>query len=196
MVPRDLQLPTFIFESGAVMLLRSNGFALAVSLWATSCSAATYYVAANGSGSECTRTAPCSSLTTAVSVASAGDAVYCLSAPAPFAILINKSITIDCGSPRAPVRDGGWSVNGGLAAIVIAIPVASNDPLRTVRLRGLSLDGTGPISTPSGRYLDRGIDIQSALVVHIEDCVISNFNQQGVYDHRTGGKLDCTSKTL
>jgi hypothetical protein len=63
--------------------------------------------------------------------------------------------------------------------------VSSADPFRTVRLRGLTIDG-GALS--GGHLYDRGIEIQSAAAVYIEDGVISNVNQQGIYDHRTGGQ--------
>jgi hypothetical protein len=86
---------------------------------------------------------------------------------------------------RAPQRDSSLAVSdGNYANIVINIP--ASDPLRTVRLRGLSLDGGSSSASP--RFPDRGIDIQAAAAVYIEDCVVSNMNKQGIYDHRTGGQ--------
>ena len=69
--------------------------------------------------------------------------------------------------------------------------MSSADPLRTVRLRGLTIDGAISNNNggfPSGRFYDRGIEIQAAATVYIEDCVIANVNQRGIYDHRTGGQ--------
>lgn len=57
-----------------------------------------------------------------------------------------------------------------------------------MRLRGLDVDGGRVTPTASTHLLDRGIDIQAATAVYIEDCIISNTNQQGIYDHRTGGQ--------
>ena len=171
------------------MLLRTIAFASVALLFATLTAspgnAGTLYVAANGTGvAPCFANAPCPDLGTALSAAGFGDVIVCLSSPQGLPLTITKSITIDCAAARAPVRDGG--VRTG---IIINIAASSADPLRTVRLRGLTIDGAiSGNTTPSGRFLDRGIDIQAATAVHIEDCVIANVNQQGVYDHRTGGQ--------
>jgi hypothetical protein len=62
----------------------------------------------------------------------------------------------------------------------------ATDSLRTVRLRGLTIDGGSANS--EGRSFGRGIEIQSAAVVYIEDCLVLNTRLQGIYDHRTGGQ--------
>jgi hypothetical protein len=150
----------------------------------------TYYVDHNGSGTACSNTAPCLDFSAALSASTnAGDTIVCLSPPAPRSITIDKSITIDCSSARASFAGGGsvTASDGSLVRILINIPVSAvDDPLRTVRLRGLFIDGSGCCT--SGRVYDRGIDIQAAAVVYIEDSVISNFTKQGIYDHRTGGQ--------
>jgi hypothetical protein len=169
------------------MLLRTIAFASVAVLWTAPSDARTFYVAGGGTGAiPCTAAAPCSSLGTALSGAGAGDVIVCLSSPDRTAFSITKSITIDCSGARAPVGDGGFTGSGGAnVGIIINIAVSSADPFRTVRLRGLTIDG-GALS--GGHLYDRGIEIQSAAAVYIEDCVISNVNQQGIYDHRTGGQ--------
>jgi len=65
--------------------------------------------------------------------------------------------------------------------------------LRIVRLRGLSINGSGN-GTRSGI---RGVSILSALEVHIDDVVIDNFVQQAVADVRGNtGKLFVTNSNF
>jgi hypothetical protein len=162
------------------MLPRTIAVASVALLFATSGDAATYFVAANGSATAaCSFNAPCQSLAQALFVAGVGDTIVCVSSPGASSATITKSITIDCSSGRAPVRDIGIG-SSPVLGVSINIPVTMDDPSRTVRLRGLDVDGA--------RFYDRGIDIAAATVVYIEDCVVSNAKQQGIYDHRTGGQ--------
>jgi hypothetical protein len=169
-------------------MLRTLAFASVTLLLATPSYATTLYVSATGSGgAPCAATAPCGSFNVAATAASIGDTIVCLSPPQSVPASITKSITIDCSGTRAQARDGVIQESGGaLVAIFINIAVSSADPLRTVRLRGLTVEGAD--SSASGRGYDRGIDIQAATAVYIEDCVISNVKQQGIYDRRTGGQ--------
>jgi hypothetical protein len=166
-----------------VMLFRTGVLASVALLFATPGNAATYYVAANGMNTACTAAAPCATLSTALNAATgAGDSIVCLSPPAVSYISITRSVTIDCSTARAPVRDLGTNAGGAITGISINVPLG--DAFRTVRLRGLYIDG----SLGSAYYLMSGIDIQAAAAVYIEDCVISNAYHQGIYDHRTGGQ--------
>jgi hypothetical protein len=160
------------------MLLRTIAVASVALLFATPGDAATFYVAGYGSGMTCTVSAPCPGLAQAVFLADVGDTVVCVSPPGAQGVVLTKSITIDCSSARAPVREVG--VGSPVSGVIINIAVSTADPLRTVRLRGLDVDGA--------RFFDRGIDIQAATVVYIEDCVVSNAKQQGILDRRTGGQ--------
>ena len=174
------------------MLFRSAIFAFVVlpsaALNASAGHATTLYVAANGggfgSGSSCTVSAPCLNFVTALNAAAAGDTITCITPPAPGPLGITKSITIDCSGARAQIRDGGVADPGPgflVAGITIEIAVSAGDPHPIVRLRGLTIDG-GP------HVLDRGIDIIAAAAVFIEDCVVSNNKQQGIFDRRDGGQ--------
>jgi hypothetical protein len=168
------------------MLLRTIAFASLGLLLATPGNAATWFVAANGTGSTCSAANPCGAIATALSAAGTGDTIVCISPPAEVlvAFSITKSITIDCSSAHAAIRDIATTTGGDPVGIDINIPVSANDTFRTVRLRGLVIDGF----TGNSRNFDRGIDIRAAAVVFIEDCIISNVNQLGIYDRRTGGQ--------
>jgi len=163
---------------------------LCAELAATSSGAATYYVAGGGSGTTCTATAPCAGLSQAMSNARSGDSIVCLSpphsnVPDSNALLVDKSITIDCSTARALIQDQ-FVASPDTSKVGIYINIPPNSRLQTVRLRGLTIDGDS--SHFGARYLDRGIEIVSAAAVYIEDCVISNATRQGIYDHRTGGQ--------
>jgi hypothetical protein len=141
-----------------------------------------HYVASYGTDSAaCTRTAPCFTLQTAHNNASASDTIVCLDTIVNGApLFIGKSIDIECSGARAVLRDSGPFVPG----IIINAPLSSTDVFRAVRLRGISINGAGATSN----HMNRGIDITSAAVVYIEDCVVSDVGQQGILDQRTGGQ--------
>jgi hypothetical protein len=167
----------FLLE--VALLLRTLAFAFVALLWTAPCHANTRYVSGDGSDDQCNSNIPCLTIAVALSVSGPGDIIVCLTPPSADPINITFSVTIDCSTARAPVHDRTITVNNASVAVSINIPVSARDPNRTVRLRGLAIDGSA---------YDRGIDIQAATSVSIEDCVISNVKQQGILDHRTGGQ--------
>jgi hypothetical protein len=144
--------------------------------------AGTHYVVHNGVDSaSCNQSAPCATINQAVFNAQPNDTVFCVDGiAAAGALNINKSIDIECSGARASLRD----VSTFGASIQINIPVSASDPFRTVRLRGISIFGAQPTS----KNISVGIDIVSAALVQLEDVVISDMQQQGIFDHRTGGQ--------
>jgi hypothetical protein len=127
----------------------------------------------------CSRTAPCKTFAAAISLTDTNGEINCID-PGGFGNLtINKSITIDCsgtfGSILAPSSNG----------ITINL-TATPDPLKSVVLRGISINGSGS----GGQGGLKGVSILSAAVVTLDNVVIMNFAQQGVADARTTpGKL-------
>jgi hypothetical protein len=143
--------------------------------------AASQFLASNGTDSaSCTRTAPCQRFGQAVLNAEANDTIVCLDSIISFSFVIDKSIDIDCSGGRGVIRD---TANNG-AGIQINIPVSAGDPLRIVRLRGISIIG----ALPTGKIMNRGIDIVSAAVVYLDEVVVSDAITQGIIDRRTGGQ--------
>ena len=176
---------THHYWKAEIMSLRYRSLAIsliAICLGGPAC-ATVHFVASTGADSfSCTGTAPCATLTQAVRNAAPNDTVICLDTVlAPF-ILINKSIDIECSGARAVFREAAVGIP--TASILIDIPVSASDVSRTVRLRGLSING----KAGNNPFVARGIDIVSAAVVSIEDCVVSDVAQQGILDHRTGGQ--------
>ncbi|HEV7600835.1 MAG TPA: right-handed parallel beta-helix repeat-containing protein [Bradyrhizobium sp.] len=142
----------------------------------------------SGVGSDanpCSLTAPCKTFAGAISKTFINGEIDCLDPGGFGTITITKSITIDCTGTFGSILASG--VNG----VNINIAVNANDPFRTVRLRGISINGTGPSGTIGTRTGLKGINITQAATVILEDLVISDFSQQGVQDSRTntGGKL-------
>jgi hypothetical protein len=133
----------------------------------------------------CSRTAPCKTFAGAISKTFINGEIDCLDPGGYGAVTITKSITIDCTGTFGSI------LASGTTGVVINIPVGANDPFRTVRLRGLSINGSGASGTIGTRTGVRGVRILDALVVEIEDTVITDFVTTGIADARTstGGKL-------
>jgi hypothetical protein len=133
----------------------------------------------------CSRTAPCKTFAGAISKTFINGEIDCLDPGGYGAVTITKSITIDCTSTLGSI------LASGTTGVTISIAVNANDPFRTVRLRGLSINGSGASGTIGTRTGVRGIRILDAAVVEIEDSVIFDFVTAGIQDSRTstGGKL-------
>ena len=81
--------------------------------------------------------------------------------------------------------------------MTINIPVNANDPLRTVRLRNLNINGTGASGAVGTRTGLNGVRIISGLAVYLEDMMISAFTLRGISDERTAaGKLYIKNSTV
>jgi hypothetical protein len=133
----------------------------------------------------CSRTAPCKTFAGAISKTFINGEIDCLDPGGYGAVTVTKSITIDCTGTFGSI------LTGATTGVTINIPVSANDPFRTVRLRGLSINGSGASGTIGTRIGVRGVRILDALVVEIEDTVITDFVTNGIADSRTstGGKL-------
>ena len=64
--------------------------------------------------------------------------------------------------------------------MLINITPSADDPHRSVRLRGLSINGTGLMGSVGTRTGTDGVRILQASSVFVEDTVINDFAQQGV----------------
>ena len=122
----------------------------------------------------CSRTAPCKTFAGAISKTFTNGIIDCIDSGAFGAVTITKSITIDCHEQFAGVLASG--TNG----IIVNIAVSANDPLRTVHLRNLRIDGTGASGTVGTRTGLNGIRILQGSAVYIEDVIVQNFTQSAV----------------
>ena len=127
----------------------------------------------------CSRTNPCKTFAAAISVTDTNGEINCIDPGGFGSVTITKSITIDCSGTF------GGIVAAGANGITINL-TATPDPLKSVVLRGLNINGAGS----AGQAGLRGVSILSATLVTLDNVVISNFTQQGVADLRTApGRL-------
>lgn len=133
----------------------------------------------NNTSFGCSRSAPCKTFAGAISQTDTNGEIDCID-PGGFGnVTITKSITIDCSGTF------GGIVSGGVNGITINL-TASPDPLKSVVLRGLNINGAGG----GGQAGLKGVSILSATLVTLDNVVIMNFTQQGVADVRTApGRL-------
>jgi hypothetical protein len=136
-----------------VALPSTLGLLLAIGLHAAPAQAIpNTWVASNGSGSACTRAAPCAGFGVAHLQTDDGGEINCVDAGNFGNITINRSITIDCTGTFA-------EVTGGL--------LIETDNV-VVTLRGLSFNDQGGTGT-------FGIRFTNGSALHIENCHIIGF---------------------
>jgi hypothetical protein len=134
----------------------------------------------------CSRTAPCKTFQGAISKTATNGEINCMDPGGFGAVTITKSITIDCHEMPAGITTGP-----GTGIVINLTTSLTADPLQTVRLRNLNIDGTGT-STCTGiscgvRLGARGINILNAAQVFLDDMMVWNFAGEGVRDARTTG---------
>lgn len=136
----------------------------------------------------CTRTAPCKTFSSAMSKTAINGEINALDPGGFGTISINKSLTIDgTGTLAGILSSYATAVNINLT------DVSGNDPLRMVRLRGLTLNGTGVSGSAGTRTGIRGINVSSSnptiVLVVLEDLVIDNFTNEGIHFNSNGGRM-------
>jgi hypothetical protein len=129
----------------------------------------------------CSRTAPCKTFAGAISNTATGGEIDCLDAGGFGTFTITKSITIDGSGTFASILSGATN------AININL-TATPDPMKTVQLRGLSINGLG-----SG--LD-GIKIISATHVFIDNVAIEGFTRNAINISAAGSFVQVTRSTI
>jgi hypothetical protein len=136
----------------------------------------------------CSRTAPCKTFAGAISKTFINGEINCLDPGGYGTVTITKSITIDCEDTQGSILASGTNgVNVNLGASNV------NDPLRSVRLRGLSINGagaSGAVGTATGLT---GVNVNNgnsvAVKVFIEEVIIQNFTTHGIFFNASGGNL-------
>jgi hypothetical protein len=153
------------------------GSAAAILLSAVPASAQATRTFVSGVGNDldpCSRTAPCKTFAGAFSKTFINGEIDCLDPGGYGALTVTKSITIDCTGTFGSI------LASGTTGIVVNIPVSANDPTRSVRLRGITINGAGASGTVGTRTGVDGIRILQATSVFVEDTVIAEFSQQGI----------------
>ncbi len=174
-----------IFSRGDSIMRRLALLALAAGLFLSVLASAPAHAQAtrtwvSGGGDDanpCSRTAPCKTFAGAISKTAAQGEINCLDPGGFGGLTITKAITVNCHEILGSVLvagTNGISINAGAADRVV--------------LRNLQIQGLGPAGANPGIV---GVKIFQAGSVSIEDCVITQFAQQGILDQRSnaGGKL-------
>jgi hypothetical protein len=134
----------------------------------------------------CTRASPCLTFRGALAKTNINGEINCVDAgdfsSAAGALVIDKSVTIECHD-FAAIGFPGIAAN----VVVINVPTGNaNDPLRTVRLRGLRITGAFVNGGVGTRVSFVGILIQSVLHVFVENVLVTQFKDRGINDTRNG----------
>ncbi|HEX8144278.1 MAG TPA: right-handed parallel beta-helix repeat-containing protein [Pyrinomonadaceae bacterium] len=139
----------------------------------------------------CSRTAPCKTFAGAVSKTAINGEIDALD-PAGFgSVTLTKSMTID-----------GTGTFAGIAAaigngIVVVFTDPTNDPLKTVRLRGISINGTNTVGGAGTQSGLRGIYVSPTSLgqpkVIVQDCIVDGFTLDGILFNANGGDLVVTN---
>jgi len=122
----------------------------------------------------CSRTAPCKTFAGAISKTFINGEINCLDPGGYGPVTITKSITIDCKGTNALILAVG---NNG---ITVSIPASADDPTRSVRIRGLGINGAGVSGSVGTRTGLVGIRATAGTSLFVEDTVIEEFTQQGI----------------
>jgi hypothetical protein len=125
----------------------------------------------------CSRTAPCRTFAGAIIKTFINGEIDALDPGGYGAVTITKSITID-GTQGSGF---GSILSSGTTGVIVNIAAGNvNDPLRSVRLRNLSINGTGASGQVGTRTGIDGVRFLSGSSLTIENTVISDFSQDGV----------------
>jgi hypothetical protein len=122
----------------------------------------------------CSRTAPCKTFAGAISKTATAGEINCLDPGGFGTITITKAMTLNCHEVFGSI------LASGVPGVTINAAAAGS----RVVLRGLQINGIQGGSNVAGTI---GVRILAAAVVAIEDTVVTQFSQQGIFDSRTGG---------
>jgi len=171
-------------------------FTFAVSALAQAQAVRTWVSGVGDDLNPCSRTAPCKTWAGAISKTFINGEIDALDEGGFGTLTITKSIAIE-GTFGSGF--GSTLASGASAGFIINLTDNSgNDPLKTVRLRNLSINGAGQSGSIGTRTGVNGVRIILATgAVYVENCLITDFSNRGITDERTtGGKLYVMDSTI
>ena len=180
-----------------IKILTTLSFTLALCTAAQAQASRTWVSGVGDDMNPCSRTAPCKTWAGAFSKTAINGEIDALDPGGYGALTVTKSITIEGTNGAGFGSTLASSVNG----FIISIGVTANDPLRTVRLRNLSIDGTGLSGSIGTRTGVNGVRVASTTaantVVYVENSIITDFTNRGIsFEANSGGKLYVTDTTI
>jgi len=158
----------------------ASAFALFVLLLTSAASAEaqatrTFISGVGNDADPCSRTAPCRTFAGALLKTFINGEINALDAGGFGTLNATKSITLDGNAAHASI------LASGTTGVIVNIAAGNaNDPHRSVRLRNLSINGTGPSGTVGTRTGIDGVRFLSGLSLFVENTVINDFSQDGI----------------
>jgi hypothetical protein len=122
----------------------------------------------------CSRTAPCKTWAGAISKTAIGGEIDALDPGGFGTVTATKSITLDGCCITSILASGTFGITVNIAA------GNANDPERRVTIRHITINGTGTSGTAGVRTGTNAINVVAANAVHVENCYIQNFTQNGI----------------
>lgn len=157
---------------------RVLGFAILTLAFTTAAQAQATRTFVSGVGNDadpCSRTAPCRTFSGAIIKTFINGEINALDAGGYGTINITKSITIDGNAAHSSILASGTT-----GVIVNIAPGNVNDPHRSVRLRNLAINGTGPSGAVGTRTGTDGVRMIAGTSLIIDNTVINDFSQEGI----------------
>ena len=165
----------------SLRILALTVFTLAFAAAAQAQATRTWVSGVGDDANPCSRTAPCKTFAGAISKTFIGGEIDALDPGGFGTVTITKSITIDGCCITSILASGTNGVN-------INIAPNGNDPERRVTLRHLTINGTGASGAVGQRTGLKAINYTQGLAVHVENCFIQNFTQEGIFmSHAASG---------
>jgi hypothetical protein len=155
---RKITLPLSISVTLLVISLLSNA--------AQAQASRTWVSGVGDDANPCSRTAPCKTFAGAISKTAAGGEIDALDPGGFGAVTITKGITIDGGGGQV-----ASTLVAGTNGIVVQAGAADVVTLRNLRINGIEGTGSGGLN---------GIRYLSGAALHIENCNIFGFTQDGI----------------
>jgi len=157
-----------------IHVLATAVFMIAFASFAQAQATRTWVSGVGDDANPCSRTAPCKTWAGAISKTFIGGEIDALDPGGFGTVTVTKSITLDGCCITSILASG---VNG------IIVNIASgnaNDPERRVTIRHITINGTGSSGAVGLRTGLNAITVLAANAVHVENCFIQNFTQNGI----------------
>ncbi|HWS52603.1 MAG TPA: hypothetical protein VN228_00640 [Pyrinomonadaceae bacterium] len=150
-------------------------FALALASAAQAQATRTFVSGTGNDADPCNRTAPCRTWAGAILKTAVNGEINALDAGGFGGLNITKSLTVDGNAAHSSTLTS--SGNGFIINIAAGV---ANDPHRSVRLRNLSINGTGVVGTVGTRIGLDGIRFLRGTSLFVENVVINDMSLDGV----------------
>jgi hypothetical protein len=140
----------------------------------------TWVSAVGNDADPCSRTAPCKTFSGAQSKTAINGEIDAIDPGGYGTISIVKSLTIDGGT------GSGWGsiLASGTVGVSINIATSVNDPQKTVRLRHLSINGTGPSGSVGTRTGTTAVSVSTlsaaGTTLIVQEVLIDGFTTTGI----------------